>query len=326
MSHNVFITRRVPQVGIKLLQDSGFNAEVYDGDLPIERSELLERLARGNYQALLTTVADKVDDELLDAAPSLKIVANFAVGYDNIDVPACSRHKVLVSNTPGVLSEATADQAFALILAVARRVVEGHTMVANNEWLGWTPTQLLGQDLMGRTLGIIGMGRIGQEVAKRALGFDMKVIYFNRSRDLEAEEKLGARYVDLPTLLKESDVISIHCPSNKETYHLISENELRQMKPNAILVNTARGPIVHEAALVKALQEEWIWGAGLDVYEFEPKVTDELKTMPNVTLAPHLGSATEGTRNAMITLAAEAIIAVLNGKTVNHLLNANVLG
>jgi glyoxylate reductase len=321
MSQNVFITRRVPQVGINLLQDAGFNVTVYPSDLPIERKVWLEQLRTGNYQALLTTVSDQVNDELLDAAPDLKIVANFAVGYDNIDVPACSRRKVLVSNTPGVLSEATADQAFALILAVARRVVEGHTMVANNEWLGWAPTQLLGQDLMNRTLGIIGMGRIGQEVAKRALGFDMKVIYFNRSRHLEAEEKLGARYVDLPTLLKESDVISIHCPYSKETHHLIGENELKQMKPNAILVNTARGPIVHEAALVKALQEKQIWGAGLDVFEFEPKVTDELKTMPNVTLAPHLGSATEGTRNAMITLAAEAIIAVLNGRTVPHLLN-----
>jgi glyoxylate reductase len=322
MSQNVFITRRVPQIGIKLLHDAGFNVTVYPSDLPIERKVWLEQLRTGNYQALLTTVSDQVNDELLDAAPDLKIVANFAVGYDNIDVPACTKRKVAVSNTPGVLSEATADQAFALILAVARRVVEGHTLVASNEWLGWTPTQLLGQDLMNRTLGIIGMGRIGQEVAKRAKGFDMNIIYFNRSRDPEAEEKLGARYVDLPTLLKESDVVSVHCPSNKETYHLLGEKELQQMKPNAILVNTARGPIIHEAALVKALKEKWLWGAGLDVFEFEPKVTDELKPMPNVTLAPHLGSATEGTRNAMITLAAEAIIAVLNGRTVSHLLNA----
>jgi glyoxylate reductase len=319
---NIFITRRVPQAGINLLQDAGFKVEVYDSDLPIERAVLLEHLRQNNYQALLTTLADKVNDELLDAAPDLKIVANFAVGYDNINLPACTKRKVLVSNTPGVLSEATADQTFALILAVARRVVESHTVVASNKWLGWAPLQLLGQDLTGRTLGIIGMGRIGQAVAKRAKGFDMNVIYFNRSRHEEAESKLNARYVDLPTLLKESDVISIHCPYSKETHHLIGENEFKQMKSNAILVNTARGPIVHEAALVKALQEKQIWGAGLDVFEFEPKVTDELKTMPNVTLAPHLGSATEGTRDKMITLAAEAIIAVLNGKSVPHLLNA----
>ncbi len=322
MSQNVFITRRVPQVGIKLLQDAGFNVEVHDSDLPLERKVLLENLRTGNYQALLTTLSDKVNDELLDAAPNLKIVANFAVGYDNIDVPACTRRNVLASNTPGVLSEATADQTFALILAVARRIVEGHSMVANNEWLGWAPLQLLGQDLTGKTLGIIGMGRIGQEVAKRAKGFDMNVIYFNRKRDFEAEKGLGARYVDLPTLLKESDVVSIHCPYSKETHHLIAEKEFQQMKPNSILVNTARGSIVHETALVKALQDKIIWGAGLDVFEFEPKVTDELKTMPNVTLAPHLGSATEGTRNAMITLAAEAIIAVLNDKRVGHLLNS----
>jgi glyoxylate reductase len=181
--------------------------------------------------------------------------------------------------------------------------------------------QLLGQDITGRTLGIIGLGRIGQEVAKRAKGFEMNVSYFNRKRDLEAEANLNVHYADLQTLLKESDVVSVHCPYTKETHHLIDEKELGQMKPNAILVNTARGPIVHEAALVKALQEKRIWGAGLDVFEFEPKVTDELKTMPNVVLAPHLGSATEGTRDAMITLAARAIVAVLNGETVPHLLN-----
>jgi glyoxylate reductase len=321
MSQNVFITRRVPHVGVELLQQAGFTVKVHDSDLPIERKVLLEHLRTSNYQALLTTLTDKVNDELLEAAPSLKIVANFAVGYDNIDVPACTKRNIAASNTPGVLSEATADQAFALILAVARRVVEGHTMVANNKWLGWAPLQLLGQDLTGRTLGIIGMGRIGQEVAKRAKGFDMKVLYFSRKRDLEAESKLNVHYADFQALLKDSDVISIHCPYTKETHHLIGENEFKQMKPNAILVNTARGPIVHEAALVEALQEKRIWGAGLDVFEFEPKVTDKLKTIPNVVLAPHLGSATLGTRNAMITLAAEAIIAVLNNKTVPHLLN-----
>jgi glyoxylate reductase len=293
MSLNVFITRRVPEVGINLLQDAGFNVEVHDSDLPLERTVLLERLHDGNYQALLTTLSDKVNDELLDAAPSLKIVANFAVGYDNIDLPACTKRNVLVSNTPGVLSEATADQAFALI-----------------------------QDITGRTLGIIGLGRIGQEVAKRATGFDMKVLYFNRKRNLGAESNLNVHYTDLQTLLKESDVVSIHCPYTKETHHLIGEKELQQMKPNAILVNTARGPIIHETALVKALQEKRIWGAGLDVFEFEPKVTAELKTIPNVVLAPHLGSATEGTRDAMITLAAQAIIAVLNNKRVSHLLNS----
>jgi glyoxylate reductase len=322
MSLNVFITRRVPEVGINLLQDAGFNVEVHDSDLPLERMVLLERLHDGNYQALLTTLSDKVNDELLDAAPSLKIVANFAVGYDNIDLPACTKRNVLVSNTPGVLSEATADQAFALILAVARRVVEGHTLVTKNEWQGWAPLQLLGQDITGRTLGIIGLGRIGQEVAKRATGFDMKVLYFNRKRNLGAESNLNVHYTDLQTLLKESDVVSIHCPYTKETHHLIGEKELQQMKPNAILVNTARGPIIHETALVKALQEKRIWGAGLDVFEFEPKVTAELKTIPNVVLAPHLGSATEGTRDAMITLAAQAIIAVLNNKRVSHLLNS----
>jgi glyoxylate reductase len=322
---DVFITRKVPAMGIKLLKEAGLEPNLFDSDLPIARGELLKRLRETPYQAILTTLTEKVDDELLEAAgKQLKIVANFAVGYDNINLGACTRRGIAVSNTPGVLSEATADQAFALLLAVARRLVEGHQLVAGGNWLGWAPTQLLGQDTKGRTLGIIGMGRIGSEVAKRGKGFDMQILYYNRSRNPEAEARLDAQYVSLETLLKESDFVSINTPSTPETHHLINQKTLALMKPNAILVNTARGPIIHEEALVKALKEGRIWGAGLDVFEFEPKVTDELRTLPNVVLAPHLGSATEGTRDAMISLAASAIVAVLRGERPGNLLNPEV--
>ncbi|MCA9835908.1 MAG: D-glycerate dehydrogenase [Trueperaceae bacterium] len=317
---NILITRRVPQVGVRLLKEAGFEPDIIETDLPIARDELLKRVSAKSYQAILTTMSEKVDDEFLDVAgKDLKIVANFAVGYNNIDVEACKSRGVRVSNTPGVLSEATADQAFALLLAAARRVVEGHKLVESGTWEGWTPTQLLGRDLSGQTLGIIGMGRIGQEMAKRSRGFDMRLIYHNRSRDEEAEKNLGAVYKSLDELLAESDFISVHTPLNAETEHLLCYEQFKKMKKTAIIINTARGPIIHEKALVKALQEKWIWAAGLDVFEFEPKVTEELLTMPNVVLAPHLGSATEGTRDAMISLAATAIIKVLKGETPSNL-------
>jgi glyoxylate reductase len=319
----VFITRKIPDAGLKLLAQHQIEYDLFDSDLPIPRDTLFSVLQKP-YNALLCTLSEKIDAELLDLCPSLKIVANFAVGYDNINVPEGTKRNVAVSNTPDVLSEATADQAMMLMLAVARRVIEGHLMV-QHDWRGWAPTQLLGQDITGKTLGIIGMGRIGQEMAKRAKGFNMTILYHNRSRSPELESTLGASYADLDTLCQNSDVISLHCPSTPETRHLINEIRLRQMKPNAILINTARGNIVHEEALVKALKENWIFGAGLDVYEFEPKVTEDLKTLPNVVLAPHLGSATQGTRDAMITLAVNAILAVLSGNSAGNILNPEVL-
>lgn len=315
----VFITRRIPQLGVKLLTAAGLEIDIHDDDLPIARAELLAQLAASSYDAVLTTLSDKVDDDFLVAAGKPQIVANFAVGYNNIDIAACTARGVKVSNTPGVLSEATADQTFALLLACARRVVEGHLLVAENNWHGWAPTQLLGMDVSGKTLGIIGLGRIGQEVAKRARGFDMQVLFHNRSEE-PAAAKLGAAYKPLAELLAASDFVSVNTPLTDDTHHLLDYAQFQQMKPTAILINTARGAIVHEAALVTALQEGWIWGAGLDVFEFEPEVTAALKTLPNVVLAPHLGSATGETRDAMIRLAATAIIAVLNGETPDNLI------
>ncbi len=324
----VFITRRIPDVGYELLRKAGLEFEVYSHDTPIPREKLLETLAAESYTALLTTLSERVDAELLDAAgDDLKIVANFAVGYNNVDVPACTARGVAVSNTPGVLSEATADQAMMLMLAVARRVLEGHALAASGEWAGWAPLQLLGQDLGGKTLGIVGMGRIGREVAKRAQAFNMTVRYHNRSRDSEAEKRLGVQFEsDLYALLAASDIVTLHCPLTDETRHLINKKAFETMKPNAILVNTARGEIVNEQALVEALTAGRIWGAGLDVFEFEPRVTDALKGLPNVVLAPHLGSATQNTRNAMATLCAEAVVSVLKGERVPHILNSEVVG
>lgn len=316
----VLISRRVPQIGIDLLAEAGLDVDLIDQDIALERDELLAQLKSHAYEAVLTTLSETVDAEFLEAAgKQLKIIANFAVGYNNIDIAACKARGVVVSNTPGVLSEATADQAFALLLACARRVLEGHRLLTSGTWQGWAPTQLLGLDVSGQTLGIIGMGRIGRELAKRARGFDMQLLYYNRSRDLEAEQSLGVSYESLETLLAKSDFISVHTPLNSETRHLLDEVQFKQMKATAIVINTARGAIIHEKALVRALKEKWIWGAGLDVFEFEPEINPELLNMPNVVLAPHLGSATEGTRNAMISLAVHAIIKVLQGETPDNL-------
>jgi len=322
----IFITRNIPTIGLTILREHGFEPRVYSSDEAIPRAELL-REVRG-CRGLIALLSDRVDDELLDAAgENLEVVANFAVGYDNIDVAACSRRRVVVSNTPGVLTEATADHAFALMLAVARRLLEGHQLVTSGGWRGWAPMQLLGRDISGQTLGIIGMGRIGRALARRARAFAMTVLYHNRHRDEAFEAEQGVRFVPtLLDLLQDSDVVSIHTPLTTETHHLIGEAELESMKPSAILVNTARGPIVDEAALVRALEQRRIWGAGLDVFEREPVVSEGLARLPNVVLTPHLGSATERTRDAMARLCAEAIVAVLGGRRVPQLLNPEVLG
>ncbi|MDZ7705945.1 MAG: D-glycerate dehydrogenase [Trueperaceae bacterium] len=315
------MTRAIPDVGLDILDAAGLDVEVYSGELAPDRATLLERV-RGCV-GLLTLVTDRVDAELLDAAgPQLRVVANYAVGYDNIDVDACTARNVAVTNTPDVLTEATADHAFALLLAVARRVLEGDALVREDRWRGWGPKQLLGRDIGGQTLGIVGLGRIGTAVARRARGFGMTVLYHNRSRDDEAEARLGVRYApDLHDLLARSDAISIHVPLSEQTRHLIGAEALKAMPPHAILVNTARGPIVDEKALVRGLEHHHLWGAGLDVFEREPEVEAGLRRLPNVVLAPHTGSATHGARNAMADLAATSIVQVLRGERPSNILN-----
>jgi glyoxylate reductase len=276
-------------------------------------------------------LTDKITCELLSEAKNLRIISQYAVGYDNIDVECATKQGIYVTNTPGVLTDATAELAWTLILATARRIVEADVFVRWGEWwrkgTGWHPKMMLGTQVTGKTLGIIGMGRIGRAVAKKAKGFDMKILYYDIFRlPEELEKQLGAKYVDLDTLLAESDIITIHTPLTKDTYHLINEERLKKMKKGAILVNTARGPIVDIDALVKALREGWIAGAGLDVHIMEPLPPNHpITAFNNVVLTPHIGSATYETRLAMAMLVADNLIAFAEGKEPPTLVNKDVL-
>ncbi|HZS33864.1 MAG TPA: D-glycerate dehydrogenase [Methylomirabilota bacterium] len=275
---------------------------------------------------LICLLTDTVDDALLAQAPRLRVVANVAVGYNNIDVQAATRRRIVVTHTPGVLTETTADFTWALLLAVARRVPEADAYTRAGKFTEWGLMLLLGGDVHGKTLGILGLGRIGRAVAHRARGFGMPVLYHDAVRDAAAERELRVRYRDKETVLRESDFVTLHVPLLPETHHYIGERELRLMKPTAYLVNAARGPVVDEAALVRALKEGWIAGAGLDVYEHEPKVHPGLLQCPNAVLAPHIASASRETRLRMATIAVENALAVLDGRRPPNPVNPEVLG
>ena len=308
MPDKVLVTRVIPEAGLGLLED--FDVTVL-AERPPTRDELLEAV-RGASGVLSTATED---GEVMDAAGvGLKVVANMAVGYDNIDICAATNRGVVVTNTPGVLDETTADVAFMLMLAAARRLGEGERLLRAGEWEWWGPKQLRGIDVWGKKLGVIGLGRIGRAVARRGRGFGMEILYHNRSRKEDAEKELGARYLDLDDLLRESDFVSIHTPLTDATRHLIGERELGLMQDTAVLVNTSRGPVVDEAALAEALEGGRIFAAGLDVYEEEPKVHPRLLELEKAVLAPHIGSATIETRDRMATLAAENLAAVLRGE------------
>jgi len=313
----ILITRRPPESAIERLADAfGHDAlEIFPEDRPIPRDELLARVAGAH--AILSMLTESMDDEVFSAAGTqLRVVANMAVGYNNIDVEAATAHNIVVSNTPDVLTETTADLTWALILATCRRLTESEHFLRSGQWSSWSPTFMLGVDVYGKTLGIYGLGRIGKAVARRAAAFNMKVLYHSRTPLSDAEEKsLGLRYVDFPTLLAESDIVSPHCPLTDETHHIFNAEAFQAMKPAAVFVNTTRGPVVDEAALAKALHEKEIFAAGLDVFENEPTVHPELLSTENIVLLPHIGSSTLETRAAMANLAADNIIAVLNGKT-----------
>ena len=311
MSEKVLVTREIPKAGLRHLE--GFEVTVLS-ELPPERGVLLEA-ARG-ASGVLSTLTEKIDAEFMDAAgDGLRVVANMAVGYDNVDIEAAKERGIVVTNTPGVLDETTADTAFMLLLAAARRLGEGERIVRAGRWEAWGPKMLTGPDVWGKRLGIIGFGRIGQAVARRAKGFGMEILYTARSRKEDTESKLGAQYLELDELLRVSDFITIHAPLTEETTHLIGAPELEKMKPEAVLVNTSRGPIVDEAALADALAEGRIFAAGLDVYEKEPKVHPKLLELENVVLAPHIGSASAETRDKMAEMTAEDLTAVLHGET-----------
>jgi glyoxylate reductase len=321
MTGSVLVTRALVPEAMRAL-DGRCELDLYEGPPEaIPRDELLRRAA--GKDGLLTLLTERVDAELLDAAgPQLKIVANHAVGFDNIDVPACTERGVLVTNTPDVLTEATADLAWALILASVRRVAEGDRFLRSRRPWVWGPSMMLGHDMSTKTLGIAGCGRIGRAVARRGTGFGMRLIYHDPIRlPSDVERSLGLAWVEFDTLLAESDIISIHAPLTPDTRHLFSTEAFAKMKPTAVLVNTARGPIVDEPALAEALRSGQIFAAGLDVYEREPAVEEALLDLDNVTLLPHLGSATIETRTAMGLLAVENLLAGITNQHPRSLLN-----
>jgi glyoxylate reductase len=321
----VFVSRRIPEAGLRIIREAA-DLDVWEDDWnPPPRDVLLRRVA--GVGGVVTLLMERVDDEFLDAAGSqLRVVSNFAVGYDNIDVPACTRRGIPVGNTPDVLTGSTADQAFALLLAVARRLPEGYDYVRQDRWQTWAPLLLLGHDVHGSTLGIIGFGRIGREVARRGRGFGMRIVYHNRSRaPLEVEQELGATHVSLDELLAESDFVSVNVSLSADTHHLLDAAAFAKIKPGAVVVNTARGGVIDQEALADALRSGRLFGAGLDVTDPEPMRADNpLLQLPNCLVVPHIASATERTRDAMATKAARNVVAGLRGEPLPDQVNPEV--
>jgi len=318
----VFVTSQYPGESVSRLSEK-YNVVVYPETTLPTREELLEN-ARDS-SALITTVSDIIDKELIDLSPELKIVSNAGVGYENVDIPYATKKGIFVANTPHVLTETTADLAWALMFSVARRIVQADEYVRAGEFTCWHPSLLLGMNIHNATLGIFGMGRIGTAVVRRAKGFDMKVIYQNRNRNVEAESETGAQYLDFETLLKESDFIVITAPLTDETRGKFGIEEFKKMKTSSIIINVARGAIIKEAELAYALEEGIIWGAGLDVFENEPVVNDQLLKLKNTVLVPHIGSASIQTRHVMIDMAVESVELALSGEIPKNLVNTKVL-
>lgn len=318
MKPKIFITRQLPQVALDKLS-SYFEISLNQEDRVLEKEEIIQHLP--NQDALLCLLTDTIDKTVIEAGKKLKVISNYAVGFNNIDIEEANKRRIPVCITPGILTEATADLTFALILAVTRRLVEADNFTRQGLFTGWSPSLFLGSDLQNKVLGIVGMGRIGQAVTRRAQGFGMKIIYNSRSD----KNLANAQAVSLQELIETSDIISLHTPLTPETHHLIGEAEFKRMKKTAYLINTTRGPVVDELALLKALQTQEISGAGLDVYEKEPALTPGLIELKNVVLLPHIGSATLETRNKMAEIAAENAIAILAGRAPQAIANPEVL-
>jgi len=310
MPANIYVTRRIPQAAIDLLS-SYFDVSVNPFERNLRRAELLEHIK--DADAILCLLSDSIDRSVMDAAPRLKCISNYAVGYNNIDVEYASKQGIVVCNTPKVLTETTADLTWALIMSCARRIVESDSFLRSGEFKGWEPMLLMGADVHHKTLGIIGLGRIGQAVAKRASGFGMKVLAYDPSLPEDHNTALW-KSTNLQTLLREADFVSLHVPLTEKTQHMIGPGELKLMKRGAILINTSRGAVINESALIEALRQNRIAAAGLDVYEKEPYIPQELLELKNVVLLPHIGSATTETRTAMGIMAAQNAIAVLKGE------------
>lgn len=323
MPFNVYVTRLIPEAGLAILRRHGERVEVNPEDRVLTREELLAAIS--GRDGVLCLLTDTIDDAVLAAAGAqCRVFANMAVGFNNVDVPAATRRGVIITNTPGVLTETTADLAWALMLSVSRRIVEGDRHFRTGRWPGWGPMQFLGHDVHGATLGIIGAGRIGTAVGLRSVGFGMRALYVDPVEN-EQLNRIGAQRVDFETALRESDFVTLHVALSQNTHHLISHRELSLMKPAAYLINTSRGPVVDEPALVEALRSRRIAGAGLDVYENEPIPAPGLIELDNVVCIPHLGSATEATRAKMAAMAAENLVAALHGRRPPNLVNIEVL-
>lgn len=322
MKPKVFVSRLIPDQGLHLVLDA-FDAEVWQDELPPPREILLEKIR--DKVGLLSLLTDKIDAELMDLNPQLRVVSNYAVGFDNIDIPAATARGLPIGNTPGVLTDTTADFAFTLLMSAARRVVEGADYVRAGKWKTWGPKLLTGVDIHGATLGIVGFGRIGQAMAKRAHGFDMRVLYHDNDRHPELESKMGVTFADMDTLLGEADFVSIHTDLNATTRHLFNADAFAKMKPSAVLINTARGPIIDPHALYDALASGKIRAAALDVTEPEPIPTDSpLLTLPNCLIVPHIASATIATRGKMAEMAAKNLIAGVRGERLPTCVNPEV--
>ncbi|MFC5405467.1 2-hydroxyacid dehydrogenase [Cohnella soli] len=323
MKPKVYVTRQIPDEVLAMIRQTCEVRVWSESDVPVPRDVLEREIA--DVEGLYCLLTDQVDEALLERAPRLKVVSNMAVGYNNIDVEAATRRGIMVTNTPDVLTETTADLTFALLMATARRLLEASEYLRRGAWRTWSPMLLTGQDVFGSTLGIIGMGRIGEAVVRRAKGFNMNVLYCNRTRKPVAEEAYGIRYTDMNELLRQSDFVCVLAPYTPQTHDLIGAAELRQMKPTAVLINTARGGIVNEDALYEALRDGTIWAAGLDVFEREPVVPDHpLLTLPNLVSLPHIGSASVATRIKMASLAANQLIDAMSGHRPAHLVNPSV--
>lgn len=315
----IFVTRVIPEEGLQLLRQEA-EVKVWPEELP-PSSEVLQKEAQAS-DGLVSMLTDRIDAAFLENCPRLKVISNYAVGYDNIDIAAATKRGVMVTNTPGVLTETTADLAFALMMACARRIPESQAYVKAGRWKTWGPTILLGRDLYGATLGLIGLGRIGSAVARRARGFNMKILYYSRTRQEELEKELGLNYAGLEEVLREADFLSIHVPLTETTRGLINKNTLSVMKKTAVLINTARGPIINEADLYTALKEKSIWAAGLDVTNPEPMLLDNpLLTLDNCLVVPHIGSASVATRTRMSVMVAENMLAGLKGQRPANLVS-----
>lgn len=320
MRPKIYITRKIPETALLKLTEN-CDVEMWPEEfIPVPRDVLEEKVR--DADGLFCLLTEAIDSQLLASAPPLRVISNMAVGYNNIDIAEASRRQIMVTNTPGVLTETTADLTFALLMAASRRIIEASDYLRAGQWTTWSPMQLTGQDVYGASIGIIGMGRIGEALAQRAKGFNMRVLYHNRSRKEELEGSLGLIYTELDSLLEQSDFVCLMTPLTPETRHLIGECELKRMKPTAILINTARGGIVDEQALYKALLDGTIWGAGLDVFEEEPiRLNHPLLTLPNVVTLPHIGSASIRTRTLMAELAAQNLQQGLTGGFPDHLVN-----